>query len=51
MYVSGIVAVLILIFAVLMMLGVVPFGPMVVGGMFIGVCVGMAGPYVVKTVP
>jgi hypothetical protein len=36
-------------FAVLMMLGIVPMTPVIVGGMFIGVCVGFAGPYIVRT--
>lgn len=49
MYISGVVAVLLLLFAVLMMLGVVPFSPVVVGGMFIAVCLGFAGPYVIRT--
>jgi small-conductance mechanosensitive channel len=48
-YVSGVVAVLLLLFAVLMMLGVVPMTPIVVGAMFIGVCLGFAGPYIIRT--
>lgn len=48
MYVSGIVAILILIFAVLLMVGVLPFTQMVVGGLFVGVCLGFAGPYIVR---
>ena len=48
MHVGGVVAVLLLLFAVLLMLGVVPFSPVVVGAMFIGVCLGFAGPYVVR---
>jgi hypothetical protein len=47
MYVPGAVAILVLIFAVLMMLGVVPFTPIVVGALFIGVCLGFVGPYFV----
>jgi hypothetical protein len=47
--VSGAVAILLLLFAVLMMLGVVPMTPIVVGAMFIGVCLGLAGPYVIRT--
>ena len=50
MYVSGVVAVLLLLFAVLMMLGVVPMSPIVVGAMFIGVCLGFAGPYIIRPV-
>jgi hypothetical protein len=49
MYVSGVVAVLLLLFAVLMMLGVVPMSPVVVGAMFIGVCLGLTGPYIIRT--
>jgi hypothetical protein len=49
MYIGGVVAVLLLLFAVLLMLGVVPMSPIVVGAMFIGVCIGFAGPYVVRT--
>lgn len=45
---AGVVAVLLLLFAVLLMLGVVPFNGLVVGAMFVGVCVGFAGPYVVR---
>lgn len=48
MYVTGVVAILVLLFAVLMMVGVVPMSPIVVGAMFIGVCLGFAGPYVVR---
>ncbi len=48
MYFHGFVAFLILLFAVLMMLGVVPMSPMVVGAMFLGVCLGFAGPYFIK---
>jgi hypothetical protein len=49
MYIGGAVAVLLLIFAVLLMLGVVPMTPVVVGAMFIGVCIGFAGPFVVRS--
>lgn len=49
MYIGGAVAVLLLIFAVLMMLNVVPMTPTTVGAMFIGVCAGFAGPYVVRS--
>lgn len=45
MYISGIVAILLLLFAVFMMLGVVPMTPQIVGGMFLGACLGFAGPY------
>jgi hypothetical protein len=48
MYVGGAVAVLLLIFAVLLMLGVVPMTPVVVGAMFIGVCLGFAGPFIIR---
>lgn len=49
MYVTGVIGVLLLLFAVLLMLGVVPFTPIVVGAMFLAVCLGFAGPYVVRT--
>ena len=49
MYVSGVAGVLLVLFAVLLMLGVVPFSPLVVGGMFLLVAVGFAGPYVVRS--
>jgi hypothetical protein len=49
MYIGGVVAVLLLLFAVLMMLGVVPMTPVIVGGMFLGVCIGFAGPFIIKT--
>jgi hypothetical protein len=49
MYLSGIVGVLVLIFAVLLMLGVVPFNAIVVGALFIGIAIGFAGPLVIRT--
>lgn len=48
MYIGGAVAVLLLIFAVLLMLGVVPMTLVVVGAMFIGVCFGFAGPFIIR---
>jgi hypothetical protein len=48
-YIGGVVAVLLLLFAVLMMLGVVPMTPLIVGGMFIGVCIGFVGPFIIRT--
>lgn len=48
MYIGGVVAVLLLLFAVLMMLGVVPMSPVVVGAMFLLVALGFAGPFVVR---
>lgn len=49
MYIGGAVAVLLLIFAVLLMLEVVPMTPIVVGAMFIGVCLGFVGPFILRT--
>lgn len=49
MYISGIVAILILIFAVLLMVGVLPMSNLVVGALFLGVCLGFAGPYFIKS--
>ena len=48
MYLNGIIAILLLLFAVLLMLGVVPMTNLVVGGMFLAVCLGFAGPYFIK---
>ena len=48
MYVSGFASVILILLAVLMMLGVVPLNPMIVGIMFILVALGFAGPYVVR---
>jgi hypothetical protein len=48
-YISGIVALLLLIFAVLLMVGVVPLSNLVVGAMFVAVCCGFAGPYIIRT--
>jgi hypothetical protein len=48
MYISGAVAILILIFAVLLMVGVLPLSPVVVGALFVGVCLGFVGPYFVR---
>ena len=48
MYIAGGVALLVFIFAVLMIFGVIPFTHQTVGAMFLGVCFGFAGPYFVK---
>jgi hypothetical protein len=45
-YVTGVVAVLVVIFSVLMMLHVVPFDAVVVGALFIGVALACAGPFI-----
>ncbi len=41
MYISG-------IFAVLLIVGVLPFTQFVVGGLFVAVCLGFAGPYIIR---
>lgn len=51
MYVTGFFGVIVVLLAVLLLLGVIPMSNQVVGGMFLLVCLGMAGPFVVKTVP
>jgi hypothetical protein len=51
MYVSGVIAILVVLFSVLMMFGVIPFTEKVVGGLFIGVCLGFVGPFFIKTTP
>lgn len=48
MYVTGLAGVVLVVLAVLLMVGVMPASPMVVGGMFLLVAVGFAGPYVVR---
>jgi len=47
-YIPGVAAILVLIFSVLLMLGVLPFTPVVVGALFVCVCLGFVGPYFVK---
>lgn len=47
MYIAGI-GFIVLIFAILLMLGVVPFTPVVVGALIAGLCLGVAGPVVIK---
>jgi hypothetical protein len=49
MYVTGFAGVILILLAVLLMLGVVPLSPMLVGGMFLLVALGFAGPYVIRT--
>jgi hypothetical protein len=49
MYVGGVAAILLVLFAVLLMLGVVPMTSLVVGGLFLLVAVGFAGPFIVRT--
>ncbi len=48
MYVAGL-GFVVLVFAVLLMLGVIPFTPVVVGALFVAVCLGIAGPVFIKT--
>lgn len=50
MYVTGFFGIIVTLLAVLMILGVVPASPQLIGGMFLCVCLGLAGPYVIKTV-
>lgn len=47
MYIGG-VALIVLIFAVLMAFGVIPFTPLVVGLLIAGLCIGVAGPLFVR---
>lgn len=47
-YLTGFAGVIVVLLAVLMMLSVVPMSPTLVGAMFLLLCLGMAGPYVVK---
>jgi hypothetical protein len=49
MYVTGFFGVIVVLLAVLLLLGVIPMSPQVVGGMFLLTVLGMAGPFVVKT--
>lgn len=48
MYLTSGAAVVLILLAVLMMLGVVPVSPMIVGVMFLLVALGFAGPFVVR---
>lgn len=48
MYVTGFAGVVLILLAVLMILGVVPTSPMLVGAMFLLVALGLAGPYVIR---
>jgi hypothetical protein len=50
MYVSGGVAVIVVVLAILMMLSVIPMTPPFVGGMFLGLCLGLVGPLFIKGV-
>lgn len=49
MYVTGFAGVILILLAVLMILGVVPVSPLIVGVMFLLVVLGFAGPFVVRT--
>ena len=46
MYVGGIIAILIIIFAVLMLTGVVPVSEKSVGGLFLAVAIALFGPFI-----
>jgi hypothetical protein len=48
MYVTGFAGVILILLAVLMILGVVPVSPLIVGVMFLLVALGFAGPFVVR---
>jgi hypothetical protein len=45
MYLGGIVAILVILFAVLMMVGVIPMNEKFVGGMFLAIAIGLCGPF------
>jgi hypothetical protein len=47
MYVAGLGGI-VFIFALLLMFGIIPFSPMVVGAMIAVLCLGIAGPVVIK---
>jgi hypothetical protein len=47
-YLGGIVAILVILFTLLMMLGVVPFDKLVVGGLILALAIGVGGPVVVR---
>lgn len=49
MYVSGGVALLVVIFAILMIVGVVQFSALVVGLLILGLAVAIGAPFVVRT--
>lgn len=48
MYVTGVAGVILILLAVLMILGIVPTSPMIVGVMFLLVAAGFAGPFIVR---
>ena len=49
MYVTGFAGVILILLAVLLMLGVVPASPIIIGAMFLLVALGFAGPYVIRS--
>lgn len=51
MYLGGIVALLVILFSVLMMVGVVPMNEKFVGGMFLAIAIGLFGPWIDKRWP
>lgn len=48
-YITGVAGVILILLAVLMILGVVPTSPMIVGVMFLLVALGFAGPIIIKS--
>lgn len=48
MYVAGL-GFIVFVFAILMAFGIVPFTALVVGLLIAGLCLGVAGPVVIKT--
>lgn len=50
MYLSGIVGMLVLIFAVLLLFGVVPMSEKVVGGLFVALSIACFGPWIDRRV-
>ena len=49
-WLGGIVAVLVIVFAVLMMMGVLPMTPVTVGAGFVALAIGAAGPVIATRV-
>lgn len=47
-YVTGVAGVVLILLAVLMILGVVPTSPLIIGVMFLLAALGMAGPFIVR---
>lgn len=49
MYITGVAGVILILLAVLMILGVVPASPLILGVMFLLVALGFAGPFVIRS--